>query len=314
MKLSQLVRYLNSIDAQPLPDPDAICDRELGELSRVVAEGQPSLTTRIDQLAQDRNQALVAIQSFRDHIAGTKQDIMALIEGMQSAYFAESYRLHDQEMVNDSDQHILDRRPALEPSVQRYLTSRISLHSDWHHAAMVIRPGAGEWLPLMVGSDPLYLLDVRPSLLTTAAEQFSAEYQRRLRRYTLRESDGEGRVLRDLPDEQFGFCLVMNFFHYKPFELIRLYLGDIYRKLKPGGVLAFTFNNCDRWGGVELAERCFMCYTPGSMLISLSESMGFEIQQRYDIDNSNTWIEMKKSGTMTSLRGGQSLAKIVAKS
>jgi SAM-dependent methyltransferase len=312
MKLSQLVRYLNCIDAQPLPDPDAVCDRELGELARVVSEGQPSLTTRIGQLAQDREQAVAAIQSFRDHIADTRQDIVALIEGMQPAYFADSYRLHDQEMANDSDQHILDRRPALEPSVQRYLTSRIGLHSDWHHAAMVIRPGAGEWLPLMVGSDPLYLLDIRSSLLDPATEQFPPEYQRRLRRYVLRETDAEGRVLRDLPDGQFGFCLVMNFFHFKPFELIRLYLADIYRKLKPGGVVALTFNDCDRWGAVELAERHFMCYTPGTMLISLAHSLGFEIQQRYDIDNSNTWLEMRRPGELTSVRGGQSLAKIVA--
>jgi SAM-dependent methyltransferase len=217
-------------------------------------------------------------------------------------------------MVNDSDEHILARQPVLDSSVRHYITSRIGLHSDWHHAAMVIRPGSGEWLPLMVGSDPLYLLDIRPSLLDLAAMQFPPEYQRRLRRYTLRETDAEGVVLRDLPDDQFGFCLIMNFFHYKPFELIRLYLTDIYRKLKPGGVLAFTFNDCDRWGGVELAERCFMCYTPGGMLISLAQSLGFEIQQRYDIDNSNTWLEMKKPGTMTSLRGGQSLAKIVANS
>jgi hypothetical protein len=91
-----------------------------------------------------------------------------------------------------------------------------------------------------------------------------------------------------------------------------LYLADIYRKLKPGGVVALTFNDCDRWGGVELAERHFMCYTPGTMLISLAQSLGFEIQQRYDIDNSNTWLEMRRPGELTSVRGGQSLAKIVA--
>ena len=312
MKLSQLVHYLNCLDSQPLPDPEAVCDREFGELSRVVSEGQPNLTTRISQLAQDREQARNAIKAFCAHITEIRQDLTQLITGLQSAYFAESYRLHDQEMINDSDQHILDRRPVLEQSVARYLTSRISLHSDWHHAAMVIRPGQGEWLPLMVGSDPLYLLDIRPSLLDTAMAQFPPEYQRRLRRYTLRETDAQGLVMRDLPDAQFGFCLAVNFFHFKPFELIRLYLADIYRKLKPGGVLALTFNDCDRWGAVDLAERHFMCYTPGSMLIGLAESLGFEIQQRYDIDNANTWLELIKPGKLTSNRGGQSLAKIVA--
>lgn len=312
MKLSQLVRYLNCLDAQPLPDPDAVCDRELGELTRVVNEGQPSLTLRIEQLGQDRDNIIASLQAFRNHIADTRQDVIALIEGMQPAYFAESYRLHDQEMVNDSDQHILDRRPVLPPSVQQYLTTRIGLHSDWHHAAMVIRPGTGEWLPFMVGSDPLYLVDIRTSLLDPGMSQFPPEYQRRLRRYTVKEHDSDGQIMRELPDGQFGFCLAVNFFHYKPFELIKLYLAEIYRKLKPGGILTLTFNDCDRWGGVELAERHFMCYTPGSMLMALAESLGFIIQQRYEIDNSNTWLEMIRPGTLTSLRGGQSLAKIVA--
>lgn len=312
MKLSALVRYLNCLDAQPLPEADAICDAALGELSRVVSEGQPELTTRIAALTQDREHMLKAIVAFCTHILDTRQDVIDLIEGLQPAYFAASYRLHDQEILRDSDQHILDRTPVLTESAQRYLTSRISLHSDWHHAGMVIRPGLGEWLPLMVGSDPLYLVDIRPSLLDTAMQQFTPEYQRRLRPCTLRESDSEGQVLRDLPNGQFGFCLVMNFFQFTPFELIRLYLTDIYRKLRPGGVVALTFNDCDRWGGVDLSERHFMCYTPGTMLLALAESLGFEIQQRWDIDHAITWLEMRRPGELTSLRGGQSLAKIVA--
>jgi len=55
-----------------------------------------------------------------------------------------------------------------------------------------------------------------------------------------------------------------------------------------------------------------MCYTPGGLLRSLCESLGFEISQHYLIDHSNTWLEMRRPGALTSLRGGQSLAKIVA--
>lgn len=312
MKLSQLVHFLNNIDAQVMPDAESVCRREMGELYRVISEGQPTLHNYIAQLDHDRDQTKKSIESFCKHVMQARQEVVQLIEAMQPAYFAESYRLHDQEMINDSDQHILDRRPTFEPSVQNYLTSRIALHCDWHHAGMVIRPGQGDWLPLLVACDPLYLLDIRPSLLEPGIQQFPSEYQRRLRRYTLRERDSEGYVMRDLPDSQFGFCLVLNFFHFKPFELIRLYLTEIYRKLKPGGTLALTFNDCDKAGGVDLAERHFMCYTPGSMMVSLAESLGFEIKQRYQIDNCNTWLELRRPGQLTSNRGGQSLAKIVA--
>ena len=191
---------------------------------------------------------------------------------MQSGYFAESYRLHDQEMINDSDQHILQRELQLDAGVQNYILSRVAIHSDWRHAGLVIRPGRGEWLFKMVGCDPLYLVDIRASLLEPCMNQFPPEYQRRLRRYVLRETDTHGQILTGLPDGQFGICVAMNFFQFKPLELIRLYLAELYRKLRPGGILALTFNDCDRAGGVALVEQHFMCYTPGSMLLSLAES------------------------------------------
>ena len=311
MKLSDLVRLLNNIDQQPQPDAASICQRELGELVRTIREGNPSLPSHIADLERDYHDVHQMISRFCDHVWQTRQEIQSMIEAMQTNYFAQSYRLHD-DMAHDTDQYIFERQPALSPQAQQYLEARIAMHSDWHHPALVIRPGKGEWLSSMVGSDPLYLADIRSSLLTPSIQQFNPEYQRRVRCYVLRETDREGHVLGDLPDNQFGFCVAVNFFHYKPFEIMRTYLTDIYRRLKPGGVLAFTFNDCDHWGGVELAERSFMCYTPGGMVRSLCSSLGFEITQQYVIDHSNTWLEMRRPGQLTSLRGGQALAKIVA--
>ena len=117
-----------------------------------------------------------------------------------------------------------------------------------------------------------------------------------------------------MPDGQIGFCLVYYFFNFMPFELVRQYLEEIYRKLKAGGCVACTFNNCDRSGGVELVERNYMCYTPGGLMMTMCESIGFDISHTYQLDSACTWIELRKPGELTSLRGGQSLARIVAKS
>ena len=116
-----------------------------------------------------------------------------------------------------------------------------------------------------------------------------------------------------IPDNQFGFCLAYNFFNYKPIEVIEVYLKEIHAKLKPGGTVALTFNDCDRSDGTELFERSFMCYTPGHALISRIESIGYEITYNFRTDSSNTWLEIKKPGELTSMRGGQSLAKILYK-
>jgi len=127
------------------------------------------------------------------------------------------------------------------------------------------------------------------------------------------QESSERTMLHDLPDNQFGFCLAYNFFHYKPFEIMRGYLNEIHAKLRPGGVLAFTFNDGDRRGAVDLAERNMNCYTPGRLVTAICEKLGFEIEQKHIISAAATWIELRKPGVKTSLRGGQALAELKPK-
>ena len=63
-----------------------------------------------------------------------------------------------------------------------------------------------------------------------------------------------------------------------------------------------------------MVEQHFSCYTPGGMLRDLAESIGFETVFSWNDDSPSTWLELRKPGELTSLRGGQTLAKIFAKS
>jgi hypothetical protein len=105
-------------------------------------------------------------------------------------------------------------------------------------------------------------------------------------------------------------CLVYNYFNYRPFEVIKRYLIEIYQKLKPGGILIMTFNDCDRVSAVKLVENKFCSYTPGYLVRELGESLGYEIEFSWNDPGPSTWIEFKKPGTLNSIRGGQALAKI----
>ena len=107
--------------------------------------------------------------------------------------------------------------------------------------------------------------------------------------------------------------MAYNFFEFKPFEIMKRYFVEIFTKLKPGGVLAMTFNDCDRDKGVMLVENHFCCYTPGCLVKELAKSLGFEIEFEWSDQGSTTWIEFKKPGHRQSLRGGQALAKIIPK-
>jgi hypothetical protein len=78
-------------------------------------------------------------------------------------------------------------------------------------------------------------------------------------------------------------------------------------------VIALTYNDCSRPGGARLAENNYASYIPGAMLRSFAESLGYVITYSIDLNQAVTWMELEKPGELTSLRGGQALAKIVAK-
>lgn len=313
MKLSSLVAYKNLLDELTPIDSIPLAHEKLGPVLHTVVTHGVQFNDLAQELQNDYNHINQAFVKFDDTIEKIKDELASLIENQEAAYFQESYRLYDQEMVHDSAEYILDRRPNLEPTAFDFIKGRIGLYGDWHHAGLIIRPGREEWIRQLVACDPLYIVDVSNELLDPAVLKFSRQYQRRLRPYVIHESS-EHTMLDNIPNNQFGFCLAYNFFNFKPFEVIKCYLTEVYQKLKNGGTFAITFNDCDRAAGVALAERSFMCYTPGGMVLNLARSIGYEVKQTFHADAANCWVELRKPGTLTSIKGGQSLAEIIAKS
>ena len=177
---------------------------------------------------------------------------------------------------------------------------------------MIIRPGLESFVDDLVAYDPLYLVDLSYEFLQPAMQKFNQQYQNRLRPYVVKE-DLDNEILKQLPTAQFGMCLVYNYFNFRPFEIIKKYLEEVYKKLKPGGIFVFTFNDCDRSSAVELVERHFASYTPGHLVRELISTVGYEIVYSWNDDGPITWIEIRKPGQLDSLRGGQTLAKILPK-
>ena len=74
--------------------------------------------------------------------------------------------------------------------------------------------------------------------------------------------------------------------------------------------MLFTYNNCDIPAAAGYAENYFMSYVPKSMLIPLCESLGFEVVQTQDFEPAVSWIELKKPGTLTTVKASQALGEI----
>ena len=312
MKLSELVAYKTALNKLTARTAQREIELSLGKITHLVDSQSIQLEDFKQQLDHQYNTVYGNIDQFECTLNQLKKEIQSQIEIAEKPWFQESYRLYDQEMRNDSVDHILNRRPILSEDTENYLRVRIQNYVDWQHPGMIIRPGVEKFIEDIVGYDPLYLIDQEHDLLIPAFNRFPEEYQRRLRLYTVKENvDSE--ILDKIPNSQFGFCLAYNFFEFKPFEIVRKYMTEVYQKLKPGGTFIMTFNDCDRDKAVKLAEQRYACYTPGSLVRELATTIGYTQNFSWDNDGPTTWLELRKPGVLTSLRGGQSLAKIIKK-
>jgi len=311
MKLSEIVAYLNLLESLQVHE-------EAGEATRRLAAVLHAMTNhavQVDTCSQDLEHYFDAVKTalndFDITLGQIKQRLIQILHGQEPAYLAESFRLFDQEMRHDSVTYTLSRRLAIDSESDIALRFRLKNLTDWRWPGMIIGPGTETFIEDLVPLDPLYVVDQHADLMAPAVQKFTVEYQRRLRQYVVNDHAPQP-ILNELPNGQFGLIFAYNYFNYRPMEVIRRYLQEIAAKLRPGGTFIMTYNNCDRAHGIGLAERSWMCYTPKRLIVSAAESYGLELVSNHDAPGDVSWVEFARPGELETLRGGQSLAEIIA--
>ena len=311
MKLSKVISYINQLNRIRPHDCFDPARREMEKILHVIQSSDIQFDDQRAQLEQQFDSAMSTLTSFAMTLDEIKQNLRLKRDEMEPEYFRESQRIYDHEMPMESNQYILDRKLRLDSDSHTLLTSRLRNLTDWRLPGMILRPGNESFVEELVPLDPLYLVDQHQDLITPAVLKFTPEYQRRLRQYVINERQS-GDFLSILPNNQFGLVFAYNYFNYKPMKVVRQYLDSMWTRLRPGGVAIFTFNDCDWAHGVALAEKSFMCYTPGREIQAYCNHVGFEILSVNRGQGDIAWMEIRRPGEIESLRGGQSLAKIVA--
>lgn len=312
MKLSTLVNYRNLLDELTLDSLRYNANYDLKKITHLV-ESQVSVNPDINQQLQTQEQTIYkSIDDFQTIVDSLRRELDQQINNMGQQYFVDSYKLYENAMLNETLADVKNRHPNIPDATVDFYCSRIKRYSGWQHPAMIVRPGIEPYFSHMVSCDPLYLVDLKHEMLDPAMSQYNELYQRRLRPYVVNEQ-GPDKILSRLPDSQFGVILVYNFFNFRPFEVIRTWLAELLDKLKPGGVLIMTINDCDRDKAVMLTEHAYCCYTPGVLVKQLALTLGFELEFEWHDGGPSTWLELRKPGQLTTLRGGQTLAKILPK-
>lgn len=321
MKLSELVAYRNHLSEFDVNTIQYTARHKLEEIVYNVQNSviQPRAFTQT--LQEDQTRVITAFDHFSSTLVELINELDSMIETAEKTQYAESTRLYNEEVARYGrldeptnkkvNQQILDRRMPMTADVQQMISNRIKSYVDWKYPGLIIRPGVETFISDLVALDPLYLVDYSTELLQPALSTFPEEYQRRLRVYE--QDPCSTNVLDALPDNQFGMCLAFNFFEFTPLEVVEQYLRNIFNKLRPGGILAMTFNDCDRAHCVALVEKNFCFYTPGNRVKAIAKSIGYRQMFSWTDMGNLTWLELRKPGELESIRGGQTLAKIVNK-
>lgn len=311
MRLSDLVFYKEKIDQYSCRATEDAISQNLTEIIDGVNQRPIDVDGIQGRLESDLIDIKNSLQKFDNTLSMFRNQINQEIDIRQQEYFKISYQNYN-EVKAEPIENIKNRELRMGDDDLHLLKHRLRSYSDWKYPGAFIRPSSVDLFKEIVDCDPFYIVDIDYELLAPCLESVNPLYAGRLRSVVF--DDRRDIELSALPKNQLGFIFVWNFLNYKPFEVIRDYLESFIKLLRPGGTLLFTFNDCDRSLPVKLVENAFASYTPGNMLETMARSIGFEIVYRHRGSYHCNWLEIKKPGNLTSMRGGQSLARIVAKS
>ena len=192
-------------------------------------------------------------------------------------------------------------------AVKTLVGARIDMYSSWQYPGLEIGPGDGEWTPMLVASDPLYLIDNHNEFLESTLGKFNDDYQRRLRPYVI---DFRTNNIMALPHDQIGFAFAWNVFNFFPEFELRHYLTQVFGLLRPGGTLLFSYNNCDNPTQAGFAEEGWMSWMPRTLLTTILTDIGFVDLEFFEPELNISFVEVKKPGIKTTIKAHQVLGEI----
>lgn len=309
-KLTELVRIREQLEAVYSTDVITGLVNELK--NKITAVGRETVLEDAGEtvltLNKDLDRIYTDLDFCQDRFDLIIEKINQDIQQESQKFYTDNYSLELQVESEAVDNIRKVRVMTLSHTLKETIISRIQLHTNWRYPALEIGCRDGEWTGYMVAADPLYVTDQYRDFLESTLNQFTPEYQQRLREYLVRDANFGA-----LPQAQFAFVFCWNFLNYRSLDTIKEYVKSVRDLLRPGGVFMFSYNNGDRHEQAGYAEGHWMSYMPKSMLIPMCESLGLEILHSEDTRNEGTavsWLEIRKPGELATVKAHQVLGEI----
>lgn len=312
MKFSEYVKFRN--DLLNTVSTDAIKAEIKKQSDLVKSLSYENLEPALAKHLMDTAFRLEVARDSLDPVTNNNTDFLNYlnkeIDSQAARFFDPNYKVRYNDDVVWIRQYRTVQLP-LTDEVRNQLVRRIRAKADWHYPALEIGCADGIWTDTLVGGDPLYIVDTHKEFVDSTMNMFNPEYQRRLRPYV--HDINKDWNYSYLPQQQFGFIFSWNQYNYIPFNELVEHLRAIFNLLRNGGTFIFTFNDGDTYQGADNADVLFMSYVPKSKLIAAAKAIGFEIGESEDYNNTVAWMELRKPGDLSTVKGHQVLGVVMDK-
>lgn len=267
------------------------------------------LTIDVSDIHHELNKIEQSINAIKDLSTKKLEDYTNLIKENEKDYLIKSYNLYEKNYLNAPSSERKDLNK-LYKHTEYYdeIENKINQMTSWTFPGLLLNPdhNDGQWVNSLVACDPLYLVDEHQDILKETLDKFNENYQKRLRTYDINYHNYDL-----LPNNQFGLIVAINYFEFIPYSVQKDIFQKLFELLRPGGTILFSYNNCEMSGSCILTEQNLRCYMTKSRLLFLTEGLGFSIIECNDRYPNFSYAIIKKPGTLTHNRAGQTLGKIL---
>ena len=256
------------------------------------------------------------LEELSDHLNSFKKQLNKTVETLEQPFYEKSKEIYKQRL-NDSIQAKIDRQVfnnvLHNNEFKTLLTNRINLYVSSQYAGLQLAPGNGELTNHLVACNPLYLMDESEDMFRHIRNWRQPAYQNRLRYYNIDENQKD--LLHELPANTLGLIVVVNWFNFRPIKIIKKYLQSMMKRLRPGGVIVFTYNNCDYPKAIDKVSELYYCYTTSKKVKDLCTQLGYNIIASYDrgydeLDMGISWLEIAKPGKRNTIKKSETMGLI----
>jgi len=323
MKLSDLLAQKLTIDSWNI-------NPEISELSQklsVIRDNidvleNEELASTLALVDNDIHNVLKDLTSIVDSITKIKTQANGLVQEGSRVPLIESYDLYVQRKQLIKQHDLVAQRNTLVPvasyreldqfidnaEYEDKFNALIRKFASWKHSTVYVRPNSLRFFDALAATDVLYIME-QCNIDQWLKENLNEKLYS-LARLKLINEDKRRFLTANAPAAQIGLIVMEHFMHFKPLDIIGMYLADAFELLKPGGHLMFTFNNCDTVAGVRNAESGLYCFTPGALLERMCEVAGFEVIN-FEASERISWLALKKPGELTSIKAGKTFGQII---